>query len=432
MPALFDKLLFEKGTLEKLWSSEKYFFSEYFMNDDGTVSMISANPTYVTLKNYSTENIGMKITNFKSVADIDELMSFLKTDKNIAENFEFIKEYFYKGEITVWKIDIEVKYPHIVLIGELIENIERTDFSSNTYRTANMKIEDMFTDTIMITKRGENFYIDMFSESIKKIFPKIKKNITVEEVFKEHSYPLKSISIMNACVSQNRVIRYYDMISEKNNEKYLVYIIMRPFIHDNISSIVLSCTFMSCDSFSKIVKPGYNEPERVINACLLGFVIIDCSVEGHVSVFDVNPIFVNFINKNEISIKSITDSSGFKKAIKSKLSICDIFKYKNSNDIEYMYSLNVVPIIENGNVTRAMITVIPTDDSSVFEEMIFSKLTPRESEIVRMVIKGYTNKYIAYTLNISEGTVKKILYNCYQKLGVKSRIEIIKMVYHCD
>ncbi len=52
-------------------------------------------------------------------------------------------------------------------------------------------------------------------------------------------------------------------------------------------------------------------------------------------------------------------------------------------------------------------------------------LTPRESEIVKMVALGLRNKVIAERLSISEGTVKVHLHNTYEKLGVDGRLELV-------
>ena len=52
-------------------------------------------------------------------------------------------------------------------------------------------------------------------------------------------------------------------------------------------------------------------------------------------------------------------------------------------------------------------------------------LTKRESEICRLVAKGLSNPEIASQLSISENTVKRHLNNCFRKLEVKSRYELI-------
>jgi DNA-binding NarL/FixJ family response regulator len=51
-------------------------------------------------------------------------------------------------------------------------------------------------------------------------------------------------------------------------------------------------------------------------------------------------------------------------------------------------------------------------------------LTPRETDIVRMVAGCLRNKEIATSLSITEGTVKIHLHNIYEKLGVDSRIAL--------
>jgi DNA-binding NarL/FixJ family response regulator len=51
-----------------------------------------------------------------------------------------------------------------------------------------------------------------------------------------------------------------------------------------------------------------------------------------------------------------------------------------------------------------------------------SSLTPREIEILQLVIAGYTNKAIAAEIYISEKTVEFHLDNIYTKLGVRTRL----------
>ena len=51
-----------------------------------------------------------------------------------------------------------------------------------------------------------------------------------------------------------------------------------------------------------------------------------------------------------------------------------------------------------------------------------SDLTPRELEILQLVIAGYTNKAIAAEIFISEKTVEFHLDNIYDKIGVRTRL----------
>lgn len=53
-------------------------------------------------------------------------------------------------------------------------------------------------------------------------------------------------------------------------------------------------------------------------------------------------------------------------------------------------------------------------------------LTQRELEIVRMVAKGLQNKEIAQRLSITEGTVKVHVHSVYVKLGVSTRVALMR------
>ena len=52
-------------------------------------------------------------------------------------------------------------------------------------------------------------------------------------------------------------------------------------------------------------------------------------------------------------------------------------------------------------------------------------LTPRQGEILALVLRGLPNKRIALTLCLSESTVKEHLTGIFERLGVKTRVEIL-------
>ncbi len=56
-------------------------------------------------------------------------------------------------------------------------------------------------------------------------------------------------------------------------------------------------------------------------------------------------------------------------------------------------------------------------------------LTPRERDLVVLVMKGLGNKDIARQLDLSEQTVKNALFALYQKLGIASRSELFHLVF---
>jgi len=55
-------------------------------------------------------------------------------------------------------------------------------------------------------------------------------------------------------------------------------------------------------------------------------------------------------------------------------------------------------------------------------------LTPRETEIASLMFMGHTIRFIAATLHIAEGTVKRTIFNIYRKLGVSSQVELMREI----
>ncbi len=51
-------------------------------------------------------------------------------------------------------------------------------------------------------------------------------------------------------------------------------------------------------------------------------------------------------------------------------------------------------------------------------------LSPRQRQIISLVAQGYKNKEIAYSMGITEGTVKVYLYKLFRKLGMNDRLDL--------
>jgi|SRR6187399_2237151 DNA-binding NarL/FixJ family response regulator len=52
------------------------------------------------------------------------------------------------------------------------------------------------------------------------------------------------------------------------------------------------------------------------------------------------------------------------------------------------------------------------------------KLSKRQREYMRELVKGASNKEIAHTLSVDEGTVKMTLHMLYERFGVSNRTQL--------
>ncbi len=68
--------------------------------------------------------------------------------------------------------------------------------------------------------------------------------------------------------------------------------------------------------------------------------------------------------------------------------------------------------------------VFPESDEEARQRTRRVRLTPREGQLVTLLVQGLKNKEIAAQLELSEGTVKVYLSKLFQKVGAKDRFEL--------
>jgi len=56
-------------------------------------------------------------------------------------------------------------------------------------------------------------------------------------------------------------------------------------------------------------------------------------------------------------------------------------------------------------------------------------LSKREVEVLEQIMDGKSNADISELLDVSLSTVKKHIYNIFNKVGVNSRTQLLTMVY---
>lgn len=72
--------------------------------------------------------------------------------------------------------------------------------------------------------------------------------------------------------------------------------------------------------------------------------------------------------------------------------------------------------------------ILERGGSTELEDLSKYRITERESEVVKYICKGMTNKEIAWELKISVNTVNNHVANIFEKMEVRSRIDLIRKV----
>lgn len=59
-------------------------------------------------------------------------------------------------------------------------------------------------------------------------------------------------------------------------------------------------------------------------------------------------------------------------------------------------------------------------------------ISNRERDILRHILRGYSNKEIQHQLFLSPRTVKNHNYNLCKKIGVLNRFELMRKIFECQ
>ncbi len=114
------------------------------------------------------------------------------------------------------------------------------------------------------------------------------------------------------------------------------------------------------------------------------------------------------------------------------LGIYNLFRSEIRSDFSDrdMYILNVMKRHIERMLYNAILNSNMIDnrvDFSCFSEKY--KVTSRETEIIRFINQGYSNQEIADNLVISLSTVKKHIYNIFDKVGVSNRSQLSAVLH---
>jgi two-component system response regulator NreC len=91
--------------------------------------------------------------------------------------------------------------------------------------------------------------------------------------------------------------------------------------------------------------------------------------------------------------------------------------------------ISAIKIIMRGDmyVDPSVLRSLLNEDHKLSKPTIeLEPITPREIEVLRLIVQGYTNRQIANELQISVRTVEGHRANLSEKLGLHSRVELVR------
>jgi DNA-binding NarL/FixJ family response regulator len=113
-----------------------------------------------------------------------------------------------------------------------------------------------------------------------------------------------------------------------------------------------------------------------------------------------------------------------------------ITAFADKRRLKRAIELKVAYLLEKPFSAEQLVSVLsrlwndPQELSHYVEQALMrARLTPKESEVARLVLKGLSNEEIASALSNSDKTVRQHLSSVYLKCGVRSRAEFFHHVF---
>ncbi|MBN1531425.1 MAG: response regulator transcription factor, partial [Spirochaetes bacterium] len=101
------------------------------------------------------------------------------------------------------------------------------------------------------------------------------------------------------------------------------------------------------------------------------------------------------------------------------------FRVKNADPVFMDTRMKMVKD-SHGDTIGVMVLSTEVRGLKCFREHF--RVTPREAEVIRLVVEGFSRKEIAGRMGLSEETVKTHITGVYNKLGVNNRMQLLNLL----
>jgi DNA-binding NarL/FixJ family response regulator len=125
---------------------------------------------------------------------------------------------------------------------------------------------------------------------------------------------------------------------------------------------------------------------------------------------------------SRIVVLTVFDNLRYVQAL-SRLGI-DAYIHKSSSEEELVATIEALTHDPGGGDT---VISLPRGSLEQMGEGPMGELSERETEVLVLAARGLSNQQIAAEMHLADATVKRHLSNVYEKVGVSSRTEAVRM-----
>jgi len=185
-------------------------------------------------------------------------------------------------------------------------------------------------------------------------------------------------------------------------------------------------TLLNSDPNLEVVGEATSGDEvfQVVQETHPDVVLMDMGMQGMDGLEATRQLVQNFPGIRVLIMTMYEDSALVKECIRAGATGYIIKRAAESELIDAIYAVWRDMIYIHPSMMQSLISPSQKSGSQVSKKI--EPLTVREIEILRLIVKGYTNRQIGSALNISIRTVETHRSNVMEKLNLHSRVELVR------
>lgn len=412
-------LRYTTESFAKYWDDENYRIFIFKMNTSGNLMIISSNDTNSKLYGWTDNCIG------KSLYDV---MEKERADRLHLRFYEWKKggqtSYISYFDEIAWETKIEIVHDTLFGIGKKIKDnkLDLLSFEKcESYNHFYIQSEEFLALSLVVKDKA--FIIESVDSNFDNDFSSYIGNDISAITF--YSSNIIDKHVYHKCIQAKAPIHFTEKYSKDDITQFFD-ITIYPYL--NNSKIFVYAKKIDQHLFENAQKNIRNLHASHPETDYLCVCEISYQENQEPYILGCNHHFKNLMEEHNIKTSHIIHNSTFQNCVTTLSSTAgDLFFLTNSGDSKN-FKINVSYLPKMG--IDIFIVVLSAEEQTLDHvNCVFEDLSKREKEVLTYVADGLTNRYIANKLNITEGTVKRTIHNGYKKLGISSRIELLKIIY---
>lgn len=414
---LRSSIKFDQDAVEFLWNEEEYFIGIYQMSENNKIILKNANPTFLKIYHVSKEDFGRPISELVSVQMETNLRNLFGLYANNMKPCElnYIREVKESGGTSFWNVTARLVSNYMYNIGRRMH-----EFSLPCKECS---LDLNYPSILVRVTADQRYKVESFS---KDIDPKVREcwmqNGYIEDTKVKSINSMRTAAMLDECMRRRQSLQYMDII-KTDNQNMFAFVTLRPIFHEECTRILIILNMRSKKDYLNIKKNSekfYSEFDEYYHSEVLGMCFMEKGEDNKFCIGIANRCMNKMMEQGIITEEELVQSSLFNQCIQTRVVVRGYIETTNVHSLPERYFVHIIPTINVNKVVRVLLVIDPEPEKNSNANQLILLLTKREREILSYVSEGYTNKYISIKLQITEGTVKRIVFNGYKKLGISS------------